>query len=280
MPVSMTDARDAAFHRFATACQEDARIQAAFLGGSGATGRADAYSDLDLYVLVADEDYLRFFADRDDFLRRLGEPVFREDFNGFGFDMLIFILADGVDGELVLERSSRADSLQSGPFIPVLDRGDILRERAFPIRVPSSTDRTDVLRMALGWFWRDIMQISRAIARGQLWSAYGYLEEMRHKCVDLLTLAQDPDGGPSDHFLPVDGFAVLERVTNEEDLARLRSSFGPLERDSLIAAAHALIAIYQRLAPPLAVRYGLTYPNQLAALALKRLNALAEAGPY
>lgn len=274
MSFPMPDARSGVFHRFVSACQDDARIQAAFLGGSHGVGTADAYSDLDLYVIVADESYDYFFADRDRFLHQLGEPVFREDFNGFGFDMMVFILANGVDGELVLERSSRVDNIQSGPFVTIVDRGNLLRQRDVPILVPSEADRTDVLRMALTWFWRDIMHLTRALARDRLWTAYGYLEEMRHKCVDVLTLAQEQDGEPPEQWMPVNGFAVLERATHEVELALLRSSFGPLERDALIAAAWALIEICQRLGPPLAVSYGLTYPDQLATLVLKRFGTL------
>ena len=270
----MPGAHDAVLRRFTTACQDDARIRAAFLGGSHGAGTADAYSDLDLYVIIADESYDQFFTDRDRFLGQLGEPVFREDFDGFGFDMIIFILADGVDGELVLERSSRADDLQSGPFVTIVDREGLLRERAFPIHLPSEAERADILRMALTWFWRDIMHFSRAVARDRLWAAYGYLEEMRHKCVDLLTLAQGQDEETPEQFVPVNGFAVLERVTHDAELALLRSSFGPLERDALIAAAHALIEICQRLGPPLAEHYGLAYPDRLAALVLKRFALL------
>ncbi|HEV2072993.1 MAG TPA: aminoglycoside 6-adenylyltransferase [Thermomicrobiales bacterium] len=274
MSFPMADARSEVFHRFTTACQDDARIQAAFLGGSHGAGTADAYSDLDLYLFIADESYEDFFADRANFLRRLGEPVFQEDFNGFGFDLMAFILANGVDGELVLERSSRADNIQNGPFVPVVDRGGLLQERDFPIRLPSAAERADVLRMALLWFWRDIIHITRAIARDRPWTAYGYLEEMRHKCVDLLTLAQGRDEESPEPFVPVNGFAVLERVTYEAELALLRSSLGPLDRSALLASTRALIQIYQRLGPPLAKHHGLPYPNQLAALTLKQFDGM------
>lgn len=274
MSFPMTDAHGEAFHRFTTACQGDARILAAFLGGSHGAGTADAYSDLDLYVIIADESYDDFFADRNSFLRRLGKPVFREDFNGFGFDMMIFILADGVDGELVLERSSRVDNIQSGPFVTVLDRGGLLQERNFPIHLPSAAERADVLRMALLWFWRDIVHITRAIARDRPWTAYGYLEEMRHKCVDLLTLAQGQDEESPEQFVPVNGFAVLERVTYQAELALLRSSLGSLDRSALIASTRALIEIHQRLGSPLAQHYGLPYPDQLAAVALKQFDGM------
>ena len=54
---------------------------AAFLGGSHATGRADAYSDLDLYLITTDAAYDEFFAGREEFVRRLGRPVFLEVFD-------------------------------------------------------------------------------------------------------------------------------------------------------------------------------------------------------
>jgi hypothetical protein len=74
--------------------------------------------------------------------------------------------------------------------------------------------------------------------------------------------------------VPVNGFAVLERVTHDAELALLRSSLGPLDRSALLASTPALIEIYQRLGPHLAEHYGLPYPDQLAALVLKQLDAL------
>ena len=51
--------------RFLAACQADAHIVAAFLGGSYANGTADAHSDLDLYLITTDEAYAEFLAERD-----------------------------------------------------------------------------------------------------------------------------------------------------------------------------------------------------------------------
>jgi hypothetical protein len=62
-------------HRFVAACQTDARIVAAFLGGSAASGMADAYSDLDLGLITTDAAYADFTAQRAAFLRLLGEIV-------------------------------------------------------------------------------------------------------------------------------------------------------------------------------------------------------------
>jgi predicted nucleotidyltransferase len=67
--------------RFVAACQADERVAAAFLVGSYARGTADAYSDLDLYLVTADEAYEDFVAGREAFVRLLGEPAFLEDFD-------------------------------------------------------------------------------------------------------------------------------------------------------------------------------------------------------
>ena len=63
-------------NRFVAACQSDERVVAAFLGGSYARGTADGYSDLDLGLITTDEAYEDFVAQREAFIRQLGEPVF------------------------------------------------------------------------------------------------------------------------------------------------------------------------------------------------------------
>jgi predicted nucleotidyltransferase len=97
--------------RFVAACREDTRVVAAFLGGSHAAGRADEYSDLDLYVIVDDQNYDTFFAGRRAFLGHLGEPVFFEDFSDFGFDMVGFISYPADLEAVVIDKLERWDSL-------------------------------------------------------------------------------------------------------------------------------------------------------------------------
>ena len=46
-------AHQTAIRRFVAACQDDEWVIAAFLGGSYARGAADAYSDLDLYLITS-----------------------------------------------------------------------------------------------------------------------------------------------------------------------------------------------------------------------------------
>ena len=65
--------------RFVDACSVDDRIVAALLGGSRARNEADEYSDLDLCMITTDEAFEKVLAEREAFIRQLGEPLFIED---------------------------------------------------------------------------------------------------------------------------------------------------------------------------------------------------------
>jgi predicted nucleotidyltransferase len=127
------DQPQAFVQRFTAACQTDERVVAAFLGGSHAAGTADTYADLDLYVIISDEAYDAFFTERQAFMHRLGEPLFLEDFNAFGFDMLNFIFANDADGELALARASHFTHIHGGPFTPLVDKQGVLAGAVFPL---------------------------------------------------------------------------------------------------------------------------------------------------
>jgi predicted nucleotidyltransferase len=101
-------------NRFVAACQADGRVVAATLYGSYARGTADAYSDLDLYLITTDEAYEEFLAGREAFIRRLGEPVFLEDFDLP--NVVFFIFPDGTEAELTLGRESQINHIFSGPY--------------------------------------------------------------------------------------------------------------------------------------------------------------------
>ena len=66
-----------AIDRFVAVCQSDPRVIAAFLGGSYAGGKADAYSDLDLGLITTDGTYKNFLAGREAFIGQLGEPLLK-----------------------------------------------------------------------------------------------------------------------------------------------------------------------------------------------------------
>jgi hypothetical protein len=273
MSDELTSAGDRIVRQFTDICREDVRIQAAFLGGSRGSGTADAWADIDLYVVIADDDYDGFFGERDVFLDLLGATAFRETLN-IGFDVVAFIMDSGVDGEVIFHRVSGLDDLHTGPIRPVIDRAGLLQGRTFPLRYPTQDEVAEDLPVVLNWFWRDALHLTRAIARDRFWTAYGFLEKLRGGCQYLIVQARRGDVAQPSYFVPFDGYEALDHIGAAPEPDMLRESVVPLEREALLASLWTLIGIYERIAPELAGRYGIDYPASAADVVKKRLDAL------
>lgn len=253
--------------RFVEACQSDQRIIAAFVGGSFAGGTADRYSDLDLYVVVASDAYAGFFAERQAFMRQLGEPVFMHDFNAFGFDMLLFTYADGVEGELALAPDDNFDQIHGGPYRVLVDKAQVLTGKAFPLLAPSEEQQRQTLRHLITWFWEELSHFTTALNRGQVWLAYSYLEQTRRTCVNLAHLRSDFTREPA-------GYGRVEQDLPADQLRHLSSTFCPLESAAMLRAVDTICAVYRQNALPLANDYGIEYPAGLDRVLGKRLEQL------
>ena len=194
--LQLSDKHQIFMDRFVEACQADDRVVAAFLGGSYASGTADAYSDLDLSLITTDETYDDFLAGREAFILLLGEPLFLETFHRPNF--AFFIFPDGTEGELALGRASDFTDMNRGSYRVLLDKTALLAGAVFPGYEPTEVEQIETLRRLVTWFWHDLSHFTTAMGRGQLWWAHGQLEALRHYCVNLARLRQDfsdPDVG-------------------------------------------------------------------------------------
>src|SRR5689334_13798304 len=124
-----SEGQQTVLERFVEACEADERVVAAFLGGSRATSMEDEWSDLDVYVVTSDADYEDFAAQVREFVGRLGEPVFLEDF-GLGHT-LFFVLADGTEGELGYGCESRFLDIHAGSYRVLVDKKGVLAGAEF-----------------------------------------------------------------------------------------------------------------------------------------------------
>jgi hypothetical protein len=256
--------------RFVAACQADGRVVAAFLGGSNARAAADAYSDLDLFVITADSAYDDFFAGRATFIRHMGEPVFLEDAEIGGADFVFFTLADGAECELGLGRESHFSHIHIGPYHVLLDQKDILAGALFPRPEVAPDEQLEMLRRLIGWFWHDVSHhFITPMARGQLWSAYGGLEDLRRTCVNLARLK-------ADFTAEAEGYEKVEQALSLEQLSPLQATCCPLERGAMLRAARAIVRFYQELAPPLAQAHDFAYPTEWERVACARLEAMSD----
>ena len=106
------------------------------MGQVNAAGCTRPDSDIDLYVVTKLEDYTTFIADRQRFIRSWGDPTELEDlwdFEGLGFDMTAFKMADGVHGEVAYGTTTNFLTLHGGPHDVLVDKADLLSGVTFPL---------------------------------------------------------------------------------------------------------------------------------------------------
>jgi predicted nucleotidyltransferase len=256
---------------FVAACQADERIVAAFLGGSYADGRADQFSDLDLYFITTDEAYEDFLAARESFIRLLGEPLFLEDFGmAHGY---VAIFSNGSEAEIWFGRESNFKAINDGPYRVLLDKKGILAEEVFPLYVADPARQIKTLRQQMDWFWHDLSHFIKAMGRRQLWFAYGELEIIRRICVNLARLSYNF----SDASVGEEPYFKVEKALPIEQLLPLQVTFCPLEYDAMLAAARVIFRFYRSVAPTLAKAHGITYQVRLEQMMISQLEELVAA---
>ena len=260
--------QQAVLGRFVAACEADARVVAAFLGGSRAAGRADEWSDLDLYVVTSDEGHADFGARLREFVGRLGEPVFLEDF-GLGHTWF-FVLADGTEGELAYGCESRFLDIHAGPYRALVDKKGALTAAEFIGRQRDQDEQRETLRRQVYWFWHNLSHFVTARGRGELWWAQGQLEALRACCVNLARLRRDM----ADDGVGEEPYFKVEKAISAADLEPLRGTFGPVERAHLLRSVMTVLAFYREIAPGLAEAHGVMYPERLEAVTVRRLERL------
>jgi predicted nucleotidyltransferase len=251
--------------RFAEVCAADDRVLAAFLAGSHARGAADAHSDVDLCLVTTDAAYEEVAGDRAAFVRRLGDPLFLEDF-GASFTSF-FILADGTEGELSVGAESRFHEIHVGPFRTLLDERGLLVGATFPEREPDPDEQLESARRSVSWFWHELSHFVAAMGRQQLWWAYGQLEALRGHCVNLARLEQRT---PAQE----EPYEKLDQAISTTALSGLEATFCPMERGAMLRAGRDIVGFYRGIAPRVARAHGLTYPLELERLMSGRLDAL------
>jgi predicted nucleotidyltransferase len=258
-------------NHFIEACQADERVVAAFLGGSHARGTNDVYSDLDLGLILTDETYEFFLADCKAFIQLLGEPVFLEVYQDDNTDTVFSIFSDGTEVELLLGRESSFNHIHVGQCKVLLDKNGILAGAIFSGYQPTQAEQIETLRGLINWFWYNLTHhFITPIARGQLWSAYGALEDLRLTCVNMARLRQN-------FSKEAEGYEKVEQAVPVEQLAALQATFCPMERDAMLQAALTIVDFYQELAPSVAQAHGIPYPADLARVMSGRLEFLCNA---
>jgi predicted nucleotidyltransferase len=118
-------AREAVIARLAELASADERIAACWLQGSLADGTADALSDIDAYLAVADEQFDAVYAARRELVTQLGEVLVLADGLIPGLHAVNAILAGPAKLDLFFERVSTVAEVQRPALRMLVDKTGI-----------------------------------------------------------------------------------------------------------------------------------------------------------
>lgn len=124
--------RDALIDRLHEQLAGDTRVVAAWLHGSIGRGDGDAWSDIDLVVLIEDDRYAEFWADRQTLFNAIGQSVFQQHpipgnsmVSGGGFQLTVFAGPVEIDWTIApasgVARPSNTKLLFERDPIPIAD---------------------------------------------------------------------------------------------------------------------------------------------------------------
>jgi hypothetical protein len=169
-----------------TLLRDDARIIAAWVGGSIGRGEADDLSDIDIHLAVADEHCVQLNAQRRAFVSEFGTPLLIQEApqNAPPDGAFQLVLYRGATAPIEVDWSWRPASAAALP-----ERAVVLFDRSGSLpRAPawvtlSSAEVARQISLSTTFFWAMAYIAAKKIARGQPAAAFGLLR-MMHQARD------------------------------------------------------------------------------------------------
>lgn len=266
--------RGVLLERITDALEADPRVTAVWLSGSFGRNVEDAWSDLDLYIAVDDDAFAAFLDERDQFYRRIGDPLLiqREmPSNAQGrsrFQLVIY------SGPLEVDWTIGPASDATRPLETKL----VFARRPIPIVIPrslSTTERREQANDSLIFFWVMAPIAIKYAGRGESRRASSQIDLLTGAFIHLWRLVEMQDG-------PDPAAEAQNRGTEPEldaILPRLEWGIDPLRALEVI---RALCAEAERLHPTLE-EMGVSIPKEIArqtiALAVLAASVLRQDKP-
>jgi predicted nucleotidyltransferase len=235
--------------------RDDAGAVGLVVGGSLAHGRADFYSDVDLYVVVRDGAFEEVFAERDPIAEAVGSPLFAFDVDpvpGGSTDHIV-VYEGPVKFDFMYLRESDLEPHPKWVGCVVLKDTDgrvgavVARSDALGPPRPSAKDLLELNQK----FWTLCWYTFGKIVRGELWEALDGLHNIRSlTIVPLLDWAAER---------PHEGYRRLEDKLDAETASLLGATLSPLEPEALYEALRAEVGLFRGLRATVFDRHGLGF---------------------
>lgn len=236
--------------RLITACQVGQNtpdVVGMAIAGSFVDGTPDAYSDLDLRVVLANGSFERVFPKREEFARACGPLIAAFTGEHVGEPhMLITLYYDLVHVDYLFTELVDAPIENEGRNVRVLWQRDPAVSEA--LSRPYTSDPKNDLAFMEARMWTWTWYIQSKIIRGELWGAVSGLSLVRDVVLfRLLAMSRE---------IRYRGARFAEQVVGERGGA-FAQTLGSLDQESLLEALRTTVSLYVELADPSFEQYGL-----------------------
>lgn len=169
--------RDTLLERAVRLLEVDERVVAVWLHGSIGRGMHDDWSDLDLWIVVADAHIEAVVAERAQFAAHVGEPLLTVEApqNAPEGGAYLLVMYPGTVGPLILDCSWQPQSKAQRPSDTrlIFDRAGLSLAQSY-IHVPGD-NALEQAKKQTAFFWMMAAVVAKNIVRGQSWEVVGLL---------------------------------------------------------------------------------------------------------
>lgn len=243
---------------------EDPRILGAWLWGSFSRGSGDAYSDLDFYVVVGDDDHSTIVDRWEELIDRISATL-SKCVRPFGnTPILSAITPEWQRFDLILVPLAEIGRPRHRPWLLLFDRADVDR-RLGPVSPAPLVSPNGLLPLVENFFWV-LGMLTVPLGRQDFLLGIEGAMLLRRTLVDLMLIENGSDEAST--------FWRNQSLSPEQ--RRSLESLPPLAatRESVIAHHVACWRVFQPLARRVLEQKRLAYPDQLEKATLAQLRQI------
>jgi len=240
--------------------QADGSVEGAYVVGSMADGTTDAYSDIDLYVVVKEEHYAEVYGQRYNFAESLGDVLSTFEVEWPNCQMLGVIYRNYVEIDICYTKLGQAEVF-SDRYKIVLDKSGQVQKALIVKEYPR--DVKSELKSQTEFALYNLLHAVNMLNRGECWSSIRQIEILRKRTVTLMELLSNKEIGEE--------YRKLETVFPLKAERKLRKSLCRYRKDDIQKSIIILTELFCEIGEKLALKLGVNFPSEKFSHLLQHL---------
>jgi len=240
--------------------QADNRVEGAYVVGSMADNTADAYSDIDLYVVVKEEHYAEVYGQRYKFAQSVGDVLSTFEVEWPNCQMLGVIYQNYVEIDICYTKLGQAEVF-SDRYKIVLDKSGQIQKALIVKEYPR--DAETELKSQTEFALYNLLHAVNMLNRGEYWSSIRQVEILRRRAVSLMELLSNKEIGEE--------YRKLDTVFPLKAERKLRKSLCHYRKDDVQKSIVIVTELFCEIGSELALKLGVEFPSEKFSHLLQHL---------